>query len=171
MLTEFRSQLGAYPTFQSLEREIKTRAAQRDQVKPGTQAFDFILPDSSGTDHRLSAHKKTVVLLDFWASWCGPCIVQFPALKALHTAYSNRGLTIIGISIDDDRRRWVQALRKQNPPGLQLLATQNQAIKDNYAVFGIPHLCLIDEHGNVITNDLEGAALQQKIAQLLGDKP
>ena len=64
--------------------------------------YDFTLPDSTGVNHNLAARRtvKKRVLVDFWASWCTPCIKEFPGLKALHEKYTNQGLEIIGISAD-----------------------------------------------------------------------
>ena len=96
-------------------------------------------------------------------------MAQVPALKALHTEYAGQGFDIIGISIDEDRGRWRQALKMHHLPGLQVIAGNNQLLKDKYAVFGIPHRCLIDQDGRIIANGLRGAELTKKIAELLKD--
>ncbi|WP_164851390.1 TlpA disulfide reductase family protein [Larkinella soli] len=167
-LAEFKGQMGHYATFARLDQELKKRTARRQATEPGQAAFNFTLPDSSGAMHRLKSPAKKLVVVDFWASWCGPCLKQVPALKRLHTAYAGQGLTVIGISIDDNERQWKQALRRHRPAGLQLLAGTNQEVKDRYAITEIPQTYLIDQQGRIVARNLEEAALQKKVAVLLG---
>ncbi|MBD2701872.1 AhpC/TSA family protein [Spirosoma sp. BT702] len=171
MLTEFKSELGNTPTFKRLEEALQKKTQQRAKIVTGTQAYAFSLPDSTGKLHRLATVGKKVTLLNFWASWCGPCIAQFPVLKELEAKYSRQRLAVIGISIDDDRQRWLQALRKLNPPGLQLSARKDQVLKDNYAIYSIPQVYLLDEAGKIIGINLEADALNKKLAELLSTKP
>lgn len=171
MLTEFKPAMGAYPTFKRLEQAMKKRALQRAKLVTGAPAYGFTLPDSTGRLHSLASRQTKVILLDFWASWCGPCIAQFPALRELQSAYGDQGLDIIGISVDDDRQRWLEALRELAPVGLQLSARKNQPLKDKYGIYSIPMVYLLDQKGAIIGINLESAALRRKLDALLSDKP
>jgi thiol-disulfide isomerase/thioredoxin len=122
MLTEFKNELGQYPSFKQLEQDLTKKALQQAKVSPGAVAYGFNLPDSSGKLHSLASRHKKVILLDFWASWCGPCIAQFPALKALDAQYRDKGLEIIGISIDDDRKRFVLRLPATRLPSIHCVS-------------------------------------------------
>ncbi|GAB3175719.1 TlpA disulfide reductase family protein [Telluribacter humicola] len=171
MLDEFRGQFASYPTFQKMEIGLKEKALQLQKVAIGNKAYNFTLPDSSGTLHSLEEVRKAkkLVLLDFWASWCGPCIAEIPALKRLHESYANQGLEIISISVDNGPKPWLQGLIKHTPAGIQLLADgKNKTIRAEYAVHSIPQTFLIDQEGVIRGHNLRGEALSNKVAELLG---
>ncbi|MGA0556160.1 redoxin family protein [Larkinella sp. VNQ87] len=166
-LSELRPQFSNYPSFQSLEQGLKVRKQMLEKVAPNQVAHAFSLPDSSGKSYSLASLMNKAVLVDFWASWCGPCIQQMPALKALQAAFGPKGLTIIGVSIDDNRQHWLRALRRLQPAGIQLLASKNEEIKQQYALFSIPRTYLLTQDGKIVALNLEGEALTKKVAELL----
>jgi peroxiredoxin len=172
MLNEFRGQLADYPTFRSLEQKIAETAALRQKTAIGVDAPLFMLPTSKGGISSLDSVRKSnkLVLLDFWASWCGPCIKKLPSLKALYSQYAKEGLEIISISLDKDPAQWQQAIKRHSPPGLQLLATAESLIVEKYAVSGIPHTFLIDQSGKIQGDNLHGEELTKKVAELLNEK-
>jgi peroxiredoxin len=171
MLNEYRANLGHYPTFQRLDQLLKSRAANRQKVVVGQEAYNFILPDSTGVHHSLAARRaaKKLVLVDFWASWCAPCIKEFPSLKALHEKYAKQGLEIIGISADKDAKQWLGALSRLRPAGLQLVITDKSQVGDRYAVYAIPQTFLIDQQGIIRGVNLKGDDLDKKVAELLAE--
>ena len=144
---------------------------EKNKIKGNTfRDFEAETPDS--IFHRLSeyAGRGEYVLLDFWASWCGPCIAAFPVMKQLHEAYSNHKLRIIGISIDEDGISWRKAVQKHKLPWLQLReTTASQASKaaasNLYGITGVPTIVLIDPDGKVISTDLEGKELKAKLEE------
>jgi thiol-disulfide isomerase/thioredoxin len=148
------------------------RAAQREKIAIGVDASAFVLPTSLGGTSSLESVRKNnkLVLLDFWASWCGPCIKEFPTLKALHNQYAKEGLEIVGISVDKDSNQWQRALARHTPIGIQLMATDQSQIMDNYAIHSVPRVFLIDQAGKIQGYDLHGEELTKKVAELLGDK-
>jgi peroxiredoxin len=172
MLNEFRPQLATYRTFQILEQEMAKRAAQREKTAIGVDAPLFVLPTSKGGTSSLDSVRKSnkLVLLDFWASWCGPCIKELPSMKALYSQYAKEGLEIISVSLDKDPAQWQQAITRHSPPGLQLLATAQSQIMEKYAISGIPHTFLIDQSGKIQGDNLHGEELTKKVAELLGEK-
>jgi peroxiredoxin len=168
-LNELRPSLGGFPSFKQMEQAIKTRAVQREKIGEGREAYSFTLPDSSGVKHSLAMLRKSnkLILLDFWASWCGPCIKEFPNLMALQKKYGKRGLQVVGISVDSSPKPWIRALKKHTPIGLQLLSTNKGLVFDNYAIHTIPQTILIDQDGKIISTGLQGEVLAEKVATLL----
>lgn len=126
-----------------------------EKIEAGQQAIDFTLTDSEGKEFTLSSEKGRYVLLDFWASWCGPCRKSFPAIKAIYEEYANEPLTIIGVSIDAKEEHWRKALEKEQAPW-RMLRDSKGNVADDYAVYSIPLLVLIDPDGKVIGRFHEG---------------
>ncbi len=144
--------------------------------------FEAELPDS--TVHRLSeyAGKGQYVLLDFWASWCGPCIRSFPMLMELHEKYHDRGLLIIGISADRNPNAWHYALGQHACPWPMMHETTDSQKKrtsasDLYSISGFPTFVLLDPDGQVIFSpyeehgfvDDERQQLKAKLAEIFGE--
>ena len=127
----------------------------------GDRAFNFERREAAGGSIRLSDYKKSVVLLDFWASWCGPCLKEAPAIRELARKYADKGLQVIGISVDDDSVAWRQALAKHDldycPQVLSCESANDEAryfpeeanLADLYQVTQIPCLILINRDGRI----------------------
>lgn len=147
---------------------------QREAVE-GQPFRDFTATDSLGTEHKLSdyaAHGQ-YILLDFWASWCSPCIASFPQMRQLYNTYKDRGLQIIGISIDKDRSAWLKALDRYKLPWLQLHSpdkTDGTATSDLYGVCAIPSTILIDRSGTVIGMIDNMEELKAKLKEVFNNK-
>jgi hypothetical protein len=110
------------------------------------------------------------VLLDFWASWCGPCREEFPYLRRLHAGYKNRGLRILGVNLDSNRdaaQRVAQENGLDYPHVFDGLGWKN-AVAVQYRVHAIPQTYLLDNNLNIVAKNLRGPGLEQKIAALLG---
>ena len=141
---------------------------------PGQDYHDLELPDTTGTVHRLSeyvGHGK-FVLLDFWASWCGPCIGSMPTMKDIHNAYASQGLQIIGISFDSERDKWISAIKHHELPWLHLsdLKRWESVGSDVYGVRAIPEIVLIDPGGKIIATGLREEELKAKLKEIFNDK-
>lgn len=126
----------------------------------GGIAPDFTRESSSGKSIRLSDFRnKNYVLLDFWASWCIPCLKEIPNVKKLYGKYQSKGLEVIGVSLDDDKSRWLEAVKKQNLnewPQILSKEQEDQSVSEKddlseiYNFDGIPFYVLIDKNGKVI---------------------
>ena len=111
--------------------------------------------------------KGKVVLVDFWASWCGPCRREMPNLVEAYAKYKNKNFEIVGVSLDQSADAWKEAIKKLNItwPQMSDLKYWNCEGAQLYAVSSIPHTVLIDGEGTILARGLHGDELQEKIAE------
>ena len=171
---EFMREDAPYAHHPAMERPWKVYWGMLQQMNiTGKSAPDFEAEAPDGTMHRLSeyaAHGQ-YVLIDFWASWCGPCIGSFPFMKEIYATYKDRGLVFLGVSCDKNRDAWLKALEKHQLPwtALRSPARKGDAC-ELYGITGIPAVILIAPDGKVISTDLEGMELKAKLAEIFNDK-
>ena len=138
-------------------------------LAPGAKAPDFTLPTITGEELSLRNLQGNIVILDFWASWCAPCIAEMPTVKELYTKYENKGLKVVGISLDHSKAAWMKSIDKVQIPWLHvssLKGMKNCPVAQLYQVYAIPKLYIIDKEGNIIAKDLRGEELKKKIEEL-----
>lgn len=138
-------------------------------AQPGKQAAGFSAPNPDGKTISLKENLGKVTVIDFWASWCGPCRRENPAVVALYNKYHGKGLNIIGVSLDDDKESWKKAIAadKITWPQVSNLKKWNDPIAKLYGVESIPATFILDAKGNIVATDLRGAELKAKIEELL----
>lgn len=141
------------------------------QIKQGYKAPDVALPTAAGDTIRLSSLKGKVVLLDFWASWCGPCRVSNKGLVKLYPKYKDKGFEILGVSLDKDANDWQKAVKKDKISWLQVIDNGGWESKtvNQWRISAIPTSYLINKEGVLIAMDLEGKELEKALNQLLGE--
>ncbi len=129
--------------------------------------FDFI--DFEGKRHRLSDFKGRLVLLDFWASWCGPCRRENPNIVKIYEKYKNSGFEIFGVSLDENVEAWKAAIQKDGitwPQVSELKRWESKVVKD-FGIEAIPYSVLIDQNGKIVAKGLRSDELDLKLMELL----
>ncbi|MCD8186288.1 MAG: TlpA family protein disulfide reductase [Rikenellaceae bacterium] len=144
-----------------------------EHLQPGKPYTDFTRLTPDGTEIKLSdlLPDQKLILIDFWASWCAPCLQEMPVIAALHEKYKDHGLTVIGISTESDRRAWLAAIERNRMEWLQLTSRKEDdlEIEQLYGVKSIPHTLIIDGNGNMLYRKLRGEELAQKIDELMSE--
>lgn len=163
-----------------LPREMRQRAAIRQmeqgikaaaQTSEGAVITDFSQPAPDGSSlsimSEVSQHRITI--LDFWASWCGPCRQEMPTMVELYGQYKDKGLGIVGISLDNDKDAWLTAIRQLNiswPQMSDLLGWDNAAAQQ-FSISSIPHTIVVDQQGKILRRGLSGQELADFVAEQL----
>ncbi|MCX8480769.1 MAG: TlpA disulfide reductase family protein, partial [Sediminibacterium sp.] len=124
-----------------------------ENSKIGNYLPNFKLQNNKNTWISLSTFKEKYVLIDLWASWCGPCRMSFPTLNKLYKQFHKKGLEILSISIDQKKTDWNTALIKDKNPWHQVLDTENIA-QTLFAMTAIPYYILLDPSGKIILKEL-----------------
>ncbi len=139
------------------------------QPKQGGQAAEIALPSVNGDTIRLSSLKGKVVLLDFWASWCGPCRVTNKSLVKLYSKYKDKGFEIFSVSLDDEKLKWKNAIKQDKISWLQVNEGGGWDAKTAIAweISAIPTSYLIDKDGKLLAMDLEGKELEKALKYLI----
>jgi peroxiredoxin len=137
----------------------------------GEKMADFSQNDPSGKSVSLSSFKGKYVLVDFWAAWCSPCREENPAVVKAYEKFSNKGFTILGISLDSDAEKWKKAIEDDHLSWTQVsdLKGWRNEVAGYFAVRSIPANYLLDPNGIIIAKNLRGADLENKLKELLGE--
>lgn len=136
------------------------------QLGIGDVATDFTLKTPQEDEVSLSDFKGKIVLIDFWASWCGPCIQEIPNVKKAYDKYHNKGFEILSVSVDQDAKQWMGALEKYPMNWAQVIDNRETNVAQIYAVSSIPKTILVDKDGKILAINLRGQQLENKLKEL-----
>ncbi len=170
--SELDNQLNAkfpnHPMVQMLHKIVKQQSA----LAPGTPAPEIALPSPEGKEITLSSLKGKTVLIDFWASWCGPCRAEMPHIVELYKKCKGKNFEILGVSLDQTKDKWIEAIKKDNItwPQVSDLKFWNSVVVSAYNIQSIPYTILVDKNGIIVAKGLKGEELEAKIKELTEQK-
>lgn len=146
--------------------------SKQKRIDIGSEAEDFSAPTPEGKKLSLKEAMGKVTIIDFWASWCKPCRMENPNVVKVYNKYHDKGLNIIGVSLDKKQESWTKAIADDNLEWNHVSNLQfwQEPIARAYGVRSIPATFILDEKGNVIAKNLRGPALEKKISELLDEK-
>ncbi|NEM98823.1 TlpA disulfide reductase family protein [Pontibacter burrus] len=150
-------------------KELRNRLNESRSTAVGQVAPEITLPTPDGGTASLSSLRGKYVLIDFWASWCGPCRKENPNVVRMYNIYKDKGFEIFGVSLDQNREKWLKAIAddKLTWPHVSDLKGWESAAAGLYNITAIPQTLLLDKEGRIIAKNLRGKDLENKLAEVL----
>jgi peroxiredoxin len=150
-------------------KELATRLESARKTAVGQPAMEFSQPDADGKQVSLASYRGKYVLVDFWASWCGPCRAENPNVVKAYSRFKDKGFDILGVSLDDKKDKWQAAVQADNLPWTHVsdLKGWKNEVAEQYGIQAIPQNLLLDPKGVIIAKNLRGDALEKKLEEVI----
>ena len=167
-LNELKDLVGSFTTESIYKDDLNDYITKLERLEVGQPFIDFTLMTKDNTELVLSEiiAQNKLTLVDFWASWCGPCRRENPFVKAAYEQFHELGFDVIGVSVDQDEAAWLQAVEEDQLPWTHVRDTEN-TVSEDYMIYYIPSNFLFDQDGNMVAKCLRGEELAAKLAELL----
>ena len=167
-LAELKELMAGFTTESIYKKDLNDYIAKQERLEVGQPFIDFTLQTNDGENVTLSEviGKNKLTLVDFWASWCGPCRHENPVVKAAYEQFHELGFDVIGISVDQDKDAWLEAVADDQLPWTQVRDSENK-VSEDYLIYYIPSNFLFDQNGTMVAKGLRGEDLAAKLSELL----
>ncbi|MCD0490412.1 TlpA family protein disulfide reductase [Pedobacter sp. MC2016-14] len=149
-----------------LKQEYLEKRAIRNSLKMGSPIPGIVYNDPNGKPVDIKSFKGKYVLIDFWASWCGPCRKAIPEIKTLYSQYKEKGFEVLSVSVDTDNAAWRRAMTEEAMPWTQVLSPDKNKTLADFMIIGIPTLYLVDRDGKIVE---KYTGFSQKLKTQLGE--
>ena len=167
-LDQLKELVGMFNTESIYKEDLNDYIAKQERLEVGQPFIDFTLQTKDGENVTLAEMiaQNKLTLVDFWASWCGPCRHENPVVKAAYEQYHELGFDVIGVSVDQDEAAWLQAVEEDQLPWTQVRDAENK-VSEDYMIYYIPSNFLFDQNGTMVAKGLRGEDLAAKLSELL----
>ena len=167
-IDQLKGMVGAFTTESIYRDHINEYIASQERLEIGQPFIDFTLTTKAGEKVSLAEviAKNKITMVDFWASWCGPCRHENPIVKAAYEKFHELGFDVLSVSVDQDEAAWLKAVEEDQLPWTQVRDSENKASQD-YMIYYIPANFLYDQTGTMVAKGLRGEDLEAKLAELL----
>ena len=167
-LDQLKDLMAGFTTESIYRDHLNDYVAKQERLEVGQPFIDFTLQTKDGEDVTLSEKiaQNKLTLVDFWASWCGPCRHENPVVKAAYEKYHELGFDVVGVSVDQDEAAWLKAVEEDELPWMQVRDSENK-VSEDYMIYYIPSNFLFDQNGTMVAKGLRGEDLEAKLAEIL----
>ena len=167
-LDQLKDLMAGFTTESIYRDHLNDYVAKQERLEVGQPFIDFTLQTKDGEDVTLSEKiaQNKLTLVDFWASWCGPCRHENPVVKAAYEKYHELGFEGVGVSVDQDEAAWLKAVEEDELPWMQVRDSEDK-VSEDYMIYYIPSNFLFDQNGTMIAKGLRGEDLEAKLAEIL----
>lgn len=167
-LDQLKDLMAGFTTESIYRDHLNDYVAKQERLEVGQPFIDFTLQTKDGEDVTLSERiaQNKLTLVDFWASWCGPCRHENPVVKVAYEKYHELGFEVVGVSVDQDEAAWLKAVEEDELPWMQVRDSEDK-VSEDYMIYYIPSNFLFDQNGTMIAKGLRGEDLEAKLAEIL----
>ena len=167
-LDQLKDLMAGFTTESIYRDHLNEYVAKQERLEVGQPFIDFTLMTKDGTELVLSEFipQNKLTLVDFWASWCGPCRKENPVVKSAYEQFHELGFDVVGVSVDQDETAWLKAVEDDQLPWTQVRDAENK-VSEDYLIYYIPSNFLFDQEGTMVAKGLRGDDLTAKLSELL----